>query len=160
MTFSPATYTNVNPNPIGRFTIHAPPTSIPWEAYFPNFGSTTISKMADAASEFRGMRVDQLKKYLTDQLIVLLWSTRMTFCSFKRETALESCNLRCNNDGYFVTMYVWRAWNQNLLTHLPECSALSRLSHLNRMRAHGLWNGHKWSTIALVNWWEDGWIEG
>ena len=80
----------------------------------------------------------------------------------QEKTTLESCNLRCNNDGYFVTMYmyVWHAWNQNLLTHLPECSALSPVSHLNRMRAHGLWNDHKWSTIALVNWWEGGWIEG
>ena len=34
------------------------PTSIPREAYFPTFGSTTTSKMAAAAREFHVMRVD------------------------------------------------------------------------------------------------------
>ena len=38
---------------------------------FPTFGSTTTSKMADAAREFHVMRVNELKKYLTDRLIII-----------------------------------------------------------------------------------------
>ena len=51
----------------------------PREAYFPTSRSTTISKLAHTASEFRGMIVNQsqLKKYVTDQLIVLLSSMRI-----------------------------------------------------------------------------------
>ena len=48
----------------------------------------------------------------------------------------------------FVTMYVWQAWNQNLSIHLPECSALSWLLHLNRITAHGLWNSR---IISIFN---------
>ena len=44
-----------------NFAIQAQPTSVPWEAYFSARELTTISK-----SEFRRIKVDQLKKYLTD----------------------------------------------------------------------------------------------
>ena len=76
----------------------------PREAYFPTSRSTAISKLAHTASEFRGMIVNQnqLKKYLTDQLIVLLWSMRIKFCSFTRENHAQ--NLRCKDDCYLVTM--------------------------------------------------------
>ena len=56
------------------------------------------------SSEFRGMRVNQLKKYFTDRLIILFWSMRRTFCSFTRETMLESCNLRCKMLCYNVRL--------------------------------------------------------
>lgn len=44
-----------------NFAIQAQPTSVPWEAYISARELTTISK-----SEFRRIKVDLLKKYLTD----------------------------------------------------------------------------------------------
>ena len=132
----------------GCFTIHASPTSIPREAYFPTFGLTTTSKMAHAASEVGRMRIDQLKKYLTDQLVCSFlkyennilqlhkkWPcSKVAVWGVKMKATLWQC--LCVEQ-----YYVRRAWNQNLSTHLPECSTLSQLSHLNWMRAQGLWNG-------------------
>ena len=88
-------------------------------------------------------RVDQLKKniWLTNWLFFFEAWEWHSAASQEKTIMVESCNLRCKRDSYFVTMYMWRAWNQNLSTHPPQCSAPSRLSHWNWMMAPGLWNG-------------------
>ena len=109
---------------------------------FPTFGSTTISKTADAASEFCGMSRPIEKKYLTDQVDCSSLKHENDILQLhKRKPWSKVVIWRCKRDSYFVTMYMWRAWNQNLSTHPPQCSAPSRLSHWNWMMAPGLWNG-------------------
>ena len=124
------------------YTIHAPPTSIPREFYFPHHWVNNYfqdGRRCKWVLRNESWLIEEIYIWLIDWLFFFdVWEWHSA--ASQEKTMLESCNLRCKTDGYFVSMYVWHAWNQILSTHLPECSTLSRLSHFNRMRAHGLWN--------------------
>ena len=115
--------------------------SIPRGAYFLNFGST---RWADTASEFRGMIFDQLKKYLTDRLIVLLWSMKI----------IDILQLHKRKPCSKVVI-----WDVKMMATLWQCTCgpsprMQRVKStvaFEPMREHGLWNGRIAYTGCATN---------
>ena len=80
--------------------------------------------------------------WLTDWLFFfIVWEWHSA--AWQEKTMLEMCNPTCENDGYFVTMSCGIHDIQTGLSGQPisQTALYCRLSYLNRMRAHELWNG-------------------